>query len=189
MYAAGIQLQQTAFASYLGSGDLPFPCGSAAPYSAPNEAFPTADGWVVVAAYQPKRWNALCKILEVPQLENDERFATSELRVANREAMFESLSARTRHWNKAQLLDVLDAADIICGAVNTYAEVAASEPFDAMIDAFDHPESGRVRVVGPLNTGWTDAYRSAPTRPAPLLGEHTDEVIDLALSLSQLLQP
>lgn len=189
MYAAGIQLQQTAFASYLSSGDLPRPCGSAAPYSAPNEAFPTADGWVVIAAYQPKRWSALCRILETTHIEKDERFSTSDLRVANRKAMFEAISERTLRWSAIDLLSALESADIICGAVNTYAEVVASQPFHSMVDEFDHPEAGRVQVVGPLNTGWSGAYRSKPAMPAPLLGEHTDEIIDLALSLSQVLQP
>jgi crotonobetainyl-CoA:carnitine CoA-transferase CaiB-like acyl-CoA transferase len=178
MYAAAIQLQQMGLASYLASGDAPVACGSAAPYSAPNEAFPTADGWIMIAAYQPKRWASICRILGVPQLIEHPLFRTSALRVAHRGAMFEQLAARTRRSGSAELLAALEAGDIICGPVNTYAEVAASPPFEAMTASFHHPESGEVRVIGPLRTGWSDAYRQAPPRPAPLLGEHTAEVVE-----------
>ncbi|MDM0078579.1 CoA transferase [Variovorax sp. J2P1-59] len=184
MYAAGIQLQQMGLASYLASGTPPSPCGSAAPYSAPNEAFPTDDGWIMVAAYQPKRWASLCRILGVPDLAGHPLFSTSDLRVANRGAMFEQLSTRTRCFSSIELLSALEAEDIICGPVNTYVEVAASPPFVGMTASFQHPESGEVRVIGPLPTGWDGAYRSGPLRPAPLLGEHTAEVIDFARQAS-----
>lgn len=181
MYAAGIQLQQMGLASYLASGKSPSPSGSAAPYSAPNEAFPTADGWVMVAAYQPRRWASLCRILNVPELIDHPDFSSSDLRVAHRPAMFDRLSKQTRRFSSAELLAALDAGDIICGPVNTYADVAASPPFEAMTASFSHPESGDVRVIGPLPTGWDGAYRTGAPRPAPLLGEHTREVIDFAL--------
>lgn len=185
MYAAGIQLQQLGLASYLASGELPKPCGSAAPYSAPNEALQTADGWVMIAAYQPKRWAALCRILGASELSDDPLLATSDLRVAHRENMVERLSARTRRWTTADLLAALEAGDIICGPVNTYADVAASPHFASMTQSFEHPESGNVRVVGPLVTGWTGAYRKSPMTPAPLLGEHTHEIHALAARSTQ----
>src|SRR3546814_17019649 len=55
MFASSIQLQQVSLASYLSTKEVPIPCGSGAPYSAPNEAYPTKDGWVMVAAYHPQR--------------------------------------------------------------------------------------------------------------------------------------
>jgi crotonobetainyl-CoA:carnitine CoA-transferase CaiB-like acyl-CoA transferase len=186
MYAAGIQMQQVGLASYLASGELPVPSGSAAPYAAPNEAFPTADGWIMIAAYQPKRWAALCEILGIPSLVADPLFFSPDLRVANRKAMVERLSVQTILWTSSDLLAALEARDIICGPVNTYADVTAYAPFAGMIDSFEHPEVGRFRVVAPPSTGSHGAYRTGPTRPAPLLGEHTSEVIEHALKLKQL---
>lgn len=179
MYEAAIQLQQTGLASYLASGELPVPRGSAAPYSAPNEAYPTLDGWVMVAAYQPKRWRAFCQILGLDALADDERFATSDLRVANREALFEQVAAKTRQWLAADLLAAFEGGDIICGPVARYDEVVASPPFvhAALTSSFTHPEAGEVQVIGPLSNGLSGAYRSDPMRPAPLLGEHTAEVL------------
>ncbi|MCZ8405366.1 CoA transferase [Achromobacter xylosoxidans] len=179
MYAAGIQLQQMGLASYLASGEVPGACGSAAPYSAPNEAFPTRDGWVMIAAYQPRRWERLCQILDIPAMATDSRFSSSDLRVTNRAAMVDAISARTRVWETAALLSALEAGDIICGQVNTYADVAASPAFGDMTATFQHPEAGEVRVIAPLDTGWREAYRAGPMRPAPLLGQHTREIVDL----------
>jgi crotonobetainyl-CoA:carnitine CoA-transferase CaiB-like acyl-CoA transferase len=183
MYGAGIQMQQTGLALYFASGELPIPSGSAAPYAAPNEAFPTADRWVMVAAYQPKRWATLCEILGIPDLVADPLFSSPDLRVANRNAMVKRLSAQTILWASIDLLAALEARDIICGPVNTYADVTAYAPFAGMTDSFEHPEVGQFRVVGPPSTGSDGAYRTGPMRPAPLLGEHTSEVIELALKL------
>ena len=63
-----LMLQQLNLSSYLTSGDLPLPSGSAASYAAPNETFPTRDGWIMVAAYQPVRWRAFCDVLGHPAL-------------------------------------------------------------------------------------------------------------------------
>ena len=82
-----LALQQPALTSYLANGVLPERIGSAAPYSAPNEAFQTADGWIMVAAYIGDRWSRLCTALNLPHLIADERFDTSAHRVANRAAV------------------------------------------------------------------------------------------------------
>lgn len=73
LYNATILLQQIGFTSYLASGAEPQRLGSAAPYAAPNEALPTADGWIMIAAYDPARWNALCDALGAPDLSSDAR--------------------------------------------------------------------------------------------------------------------
>ncbi|HEY6512260.1 MAG TPA: CoA transferase, partial [Burkholderiaceae bacterium] len=79
-----LALQQSSITSYFADGQLPLRAGSAAPYSAPNQAFQTRDGWVMIAAYMPERWTKLCDLLGVAQLATDPRFATSPQRVANR---------------------------------------------------------------------------------------------------------
>ena len=91
LFASALALQQSSITGFLGDHELPRKLGSAAPYSAPNEAFPTSDGWIMVAAYMPDRWAALCRLLNAPQLADDERFATSSARVANRPSLREAL--------------------------------------------------------------------------------------------------
>lgn len=180
MFAASVQLQQVSLASYVASGDLPRPSGSAAPYSAPNEAFPSSDGWLMIAAYQPKRWIKLCEILGIPAVATDARFATSDLRVANRSEMYALVASRTQLWTREALLAALEENDIICGPVNTYADVVETEIFESMTSTFHHPEAGNFRFVTSLAAGSADSFRTTPTWPAPLLGQHTCEVVELA---------
>ena len=76
LYNSAIMFQQSAVASYLSSGEKPIRIGTAAPYSAPNEAYPTKDGWIMIAAYHDDRWPALCKLLNKPELATHPEFST-----------------------------------------------------------------------------------------------------------------
>jgi crotonobetainyl-CoA:carnitine CoA-transferase CaiB-like acyl-CoA transferase len=174
---SALALQQPSLASYLADGVLPKPIGSAAPYSAPNEAFETADGWIMVAAYSGNRWEKLCEVLERHDLIADERFATSTKRVANRGAMRQVLTERftthpTEHW-----LRLLEAVDVLCARVATYADVERHPQViaNAMIATMAHPIHGAIRVPGfPINSA---DENSTPHAPGPGLGEHTLEIL------------
>jgi len=172
-----LALQQPSFTSYLADGQLPDRMGSAAPYSAPNEAFATADGWIMVAAYNGGRWERLCHALALPQLIDDARFASSPQRVANRDAMRAALndtfaSQSTDHW-----LAVLKQADILCARVATYADVEQHPQVAAnqMIASVSDPAAGTVRMPGfPINS---EESNRLPHAPAPRRGEHSREIL------------
>ena len=70
------------FTGYLADGAQPGRCGQRGAVLRAERAFETADGWIMVAAYMPKRWEKLCRLLGLAQLLSDPRFATSPLRVA-----------------------------------------------------------------------------------------------------------
>jgi crotonobetainyl-CoA:carnitine CoA-transferase CaiB-like acyl-CoA transferase len=172
-----LAFQAVPLAMYLASGTPPGRTGSAAPYAAPNEAFPTADGHIMVAAYTPERWQALCQVLGRPELASDPRFATNEARVRHRAALRETLaplfrSQPSRHW-----LARLEAADIVCGPILTYPDLEAHPQVvhNGMLITLHHPQLGPVRVVGsPLRLQATPPDVRAP---APLPGEHTAAVL------------
>lgn len=174
---AALALQQSSITSYLADGVPPQPQGSAAPYSAPNEAFEAADGWIMVAAYNGGRWERLCAVLGRPDLAGDPRFETSAQRVANRVAMRDLLGPLfkahpCRHW-----LAELRTVDVLCTRVADYADVAAHPQIaaNAMIADLQHPAAGRIRVPGfPISSRDSNAV---PHRPAPALGEHTAEIL------------
>lgn len=174
---AAMSLQQSAIGDYLATGKLPSKIASAAPYSAPNEAFETADGWIMVAAYSGNRWNELCDVLGLPELVADERFATSSKRVAHRDAMRQSLTPAftahpTDHW-----LRLLRARDIFCAPVADYEDLMRHPQVSAsaMIVSLSHPSMGTIRVPGfPINSIESNAQEHAT---APGLGEHTDETL------------
>jgi crotonobetainyl-CoA:carnitine CoA-transferase CaiB-like acyl-CoA transferase len=172
-----ISLQQPSVASYLSDGVPPVRVGSAAPYSAPNEAFETSDGWVMVAAYMGNRWERLCQVLGLAHLVADPRFATSVLRTANRPAMRKALGEVFRLQPTAHWLGLLEAADILCAKVADYQDLLAHPQLQAngALASVNVPGHGPLRMPGfPINSRQENAV---PHRAAPALGEHTRDVL------------
>jgi crotonobetainyl-CoA:carnitine CoA-transferase CaiB-like acyl-CoA transferase len=177
LFNSALALQQSSLTSFFADGQSPVRSGSAAPYAAPNQAFETVDGWIMVAAYMPDRWTRLCALLGLPSLATDARFATSPLRVANRAAMTELLTAVFRQRSADAWMDVLQAADILCAKVAQYEDVARHPQLrsNAMLASVDVPGIGPVRMPGfPINSGPSNAQGF---RPAPSLGQHTHTVL------------
>lgn len=123
LFRSAIALQQAAITSYLVDGEEPRKQGSAAPYSAPNEAFPTADGWIMVAAYNGGRWERLCDVLGCPELAAAPGLATSGERVANRQHMVAVLTEHFSRRTNAEWFELLSEADILCAPVSTYGDL------------------------------------------------------------------
>ncbi|GAA4344528.1 CoA transferase [Variovorax defluvii] len=175
LFNATVMLQHLGMAFHFATGLEPAKLGSAAPYAAPNEAFPTADGWIMVAAYQPARWNRLCELLGLEDLSRDARFADNEARVGNRTALHAVLDPvfqrfSTRHW-----LDRLSAGDILCAPIASYAQVRASAEYQAggIEIETEHPVAGTVRMPG---LAFGDAT-TLPYRAAPTPGQHSAEIL------------
>jgi crotonobetainyl-CoA:carnitine CoA-transferase CaiB-like acyl-CoA transferase len=94
-----------------------------------------------------------------------------------RDEIWEKLAALTRTWTTADLMEAMLAVDIWCGEVKTHLEAAADPQVAHMqaIGAYDHPKAGHVKVVAPaVKMGETPAEIA---RPAPMIGEHTREVL------------
>jgi crotonobetainyl-CoA:carnitine CoA-transferase CaiB-like acyl-CoA transferase len=163
---------------FLAEGESPQRLGSAAPYAAPNEAFPTLDGHVMVAAYTPKRWPALCDALGRPELATDPRFDTNEKRVRGRAEMRDVLEPLFRTRTTAEWIKLLDEADVLCGPLLTYPELVAEEHVaegDALVTV-RHPAIGEIRgPVFPGRLSETHCDMSGP--PPPLPGEHSEAIL------------
>jgi len=163
---------------YLSSGQPPQRLGSAAPYAAPNEAYPTRDGHVMVAAYAPKRWHSLCEVLGHPELATDPRFDTNEKRVADRPALNEVLEPLFRTRTTDDWMEVLQAADILCGPLLTYPELVAEDHVaeSGTLITVDHPAVGEIRAPRfPGRFSETSCDLTGP--PPPLPGEHSAEIL------------
>lgn len=184
MLSSSLMLQQTALAGYLASGDLPVRCGSAAPYAAPNEGFPTKDGWIMIAAYQQDRWRGLCQALEIPALADDERFAVLTDRIKNRKLLVQELSKVLTTRTTGEWVAHLEAVDVLCAPIAEYDQVVQMEQVAAtglLIDV-PHPTRGHLRYVG---CGMLGNPSAAPVRYSPpALGEHNEEIFGLQLEAS-----
>jgi len=162
---------------WLTNGEVPKPPGSAHEYTVPWQAFETRDGYIVVATRQENFWQRLCALFGEPELATDPRFATNAARVENRDVLVPRLEALMRMRTTADWLEQMRAADVPCAPVNN-VDGAFSEPPVAereMIVEYDHPDVGRVRLPGnPIKMAGMPGTIS---KPAPRLGEHTDEVL------------
>jgi crotonobetainyl-CoA:carnitine CoA-transferase CaiB-like acyl-CoA transferase len=177
LYNSAVMLQQSAVASYLASGEKPARIGSAAPYSAPNEAYPTRDGWIMIAAYHDDRWKAFCGVIGAPTLATDPRFATNAQRVANRAQLMAELTRRLASRTSTEWQDALEAADIICGPIADYDMLLASPQLahNGVIVETRNADAGTVRMPGAA-FGDRDA-QSRVRRGPPAVGEHSREVL------------
>jgi crotonobetainyl-CoA:carnitine CoA-transferase CaiB-like acyl-CoA transferase len=186
LFSSSIALQQVSLTNYLADGIRPERIGSAAPYSAPNEAFEAADGWLMVAAYNGGRWERLCEVLDLPELTSDSRFSTSSKRVANRHAMRELLGARFKTRTRGDWLAVLRSADILCAPIASYDDLLQHPQLQAngMIASVAHPELGTVRMPGfPINS--FEMNRVAHSH-APAIGEHTTILSEFGFSEDEI---
>jgi len=169
---------------WLTNGELPEPPGSAHDYTVPWQAFEASDGYVVVATRQEIFWRRLCEVLGAPELAHEPRFATNALRVENRALLLPRLEEIIRRRTVDEWLEDFRDVRVPAAAVNNLDRAFAEPPVAerGMIVEYEHPEAGRVRVPGnPIRMSGVPANAAAP---APILGEHTDDVLSKVLRLS-----
>lgn len=162
---------------YLATGHVPERMGSATAMIVPYEAFPTADGSLMIAAPTDVLFRRLCDTLERPDLGADPRFADNPGRVRHRAALVPALQAATREHATATLLERLRAAGVTCAPIQSLDQVAADPQTKAseMLTPTPHPAIPDLYTVA-LPVRW-DGARPAPRRPPPRIGEHTTEIL------------
>jgi len=177
LFEAGIQQTYWQSAIYFATGTSPGPLGSAHPLSAPYQAFRAADGWLTIGGANQPNWERLARALGAPEWIADARFADNTERMRNLEALVALMNERLKSRKVRDWLALLDAEGIPCGPINSIADMAADPHTRAreMVVELEHPRAGRTRALGlPLKLSATPGKVS---RPAPLLGEHTREVL------------
>jgi crotonobetainyl-CoA:carnitine CoA-transferase CaiB-like acyl-CoA transferase len=163
---------------YLSTGDVPDRMGSGLSAIAPYRAFPTTDGYRMIAAGNDGIFARMCDALECPELATDPRYATNPERVARRDELFELLVAQTRNLSTAALGELLDRHDVPSAPIQDVAQVAEDPQIEAAGLLAPLPASG---IAGyrdvPVSFRW-DGERPRSERPPPRTGEHTAEVLD-----------
>ncbi|HEX9848064.1 MAG TPA: CoA transferase [Acidimicrobiia bacterium] len=168
---------------HLNTGKRVTRLGTAHAHIVPWQAFRTSDGYVVVAARDEKFWRNLCDAVGRPDLKDHPRTRDNAVRLANREFVVSTLQDVLITRTKAEWLTSLEAFDIPNAPVNDIGEVFADPQVVArgMIRSYVHPTLGEVRYPpSPVKFG----NREVPNEPAPMLGEHTFEVLSGRLGMS-----
>ena len=160
------------------TGTTPHRVGNDHPSIAPYEGLRTRDGFVMIAAANPRLWKQLCAAVEVPHLVEDSRFLTNTDRVRNRAALKSELEGAFANYSVDDLIARLHKAAVPCGIVRTVADALGDPQVAArqMLLDFGDPEMGGVRVLGnPIKLSENGAQ---PNRRPPRLGEHTREILE-----------
>ena len=169
--------------NYLATGNSPRRLGNAHPNIVPYQAFQTADGHIILAVGNDAQFERFCDLAEVPELATDDRFRKNSDRVGHRETLVPQITAIMQSKTSADWLEQLNARGIPCGPINDLEQVFADPQVQhrGLQLELEHPVAGKVAsVANPIRFSQTPIeYDRAP----PLLGQHTDAVLQRILNL------
>ena len=163
--------------SFFATGRPPVRRGASSQLSVPYQAFQAKDDWVVVAAFTQRMWQGVCRAIERSAWMDDERFASANLRATNRGILIPMLSEVFATRTVEEWVKRLSAEGVPCTSVNSIDKVVKDEQVAArdMIVEIEHPTAGTIRMAGlPVKLS---ANPGSIRRHAPLLGEHSAEVL------------
>lgn len=170
---------------YLLTDDTPTRAGNRHLTIAPYDTFEARDGVLVLAVGTDSQFLKLCDALGQPDLAEDPRFTTNASRVTHYDALQPRLAQAFATRDLEDLIAMLKTASVPCGAVRSVDEALADPQViaRAMVDAVDHPDLGRLRMLGiPVKLSGTPG---SVRTPPPRLGEHTRSVLENDLGLDE----
>jgi crotonobetainyl-CoA:carnitine CoA-transferase CaiB-like acyl-CoA transferase len=163
---------------FLLTGAVPKPLGSSHPSLSPYRTFRCRDDqWVFIAGANDRFWQRLVEALDLRALRDDERFAKNLGRVRHRVELEAAVADAIAKHDREPLLKLLEDAGVPATPVNTVDQVMNDVQTAArgMIERVQHPKLGEIPVIGtPVKYS---RMRPGVRTPAPLQGEHTDEVL------------
>jgi formyl-CoA transferase len=174
---AGVSLAVWEAGKYFATGEIPKPLGSAHQANAPYQAVRSADGWFTIGAASTRNWRSFCEALGLRRLLDDARYADTNSRHRNREALIAEIeevtvTRPTEHW-----IGLLEEAGVPCAPIQDYGQVF-NDPHLAARDFFwegPHPTLGSARQIGsPMRLSDTPVVRD---RAGPLFGEDSEAVV------------
>jgi CoA:oxalate CoA-transferase len=181
-----IAIQENAFMRYFVTGEAPQPLGTRHPAATPFQAFPTKDGYVVLAVSWgvENQWELFCALIERPELINDERFDTPHARTANHAELEPLLNDALMRRTTGEWISEFDAIGLPCGPLNNIPQAAALPQIKAreMLVDVEHPIIGTVPLANtPVKLSRTPGGIRGSS---PAMGEHTDTVLHSLLRLT-----
>jgi crotonobetainyl-CoA:carnitine CoA-transferase CaiB-like acyl-CoA transferase len=151
--------------------------GVGMPLGAPATILPCKDGHVWMLALEPGQWNGLGRVMGNPEWMTVDIFQDMYQRAQNADAIYPLLVEWTMEHGKQEIMDRCQAEGVPVTAVYTIAEAAEQAHLRerGYLIEIDHPALGRIRDIGaPFKL---PASPGGATRPAPLLGQHNDEIL------------
>jgi crotonobetainyl-CoA:carnitine CoA-transferase CaiB-like acyl-CoA transferase len=174
---AGLALSAWEVAVYSTTGQVPAPLGTAHRLTAPYQAFRCADGHITIGAANDRNFQKVARVLGHHEWLLDARFSGNSERIAHREQLAALIEEETTRQTVAHWIGELEKAGVPCGPILDYKDALMTPQAIAreMTVDVDHPVLGTMRTLGtPIKMSATPLN---PKRRAPLLGEHTDDIL------------
>jgi formyl-CoA transferase len=174
---AGVGLSVWESTQYFSGRGIPERLGSAHRMSAPYQAFRCADGFITIGGANDRTFHRICDVLGHPEWRDMPEFKTDGMRIRNRADLAARIEAITQTRPRAHWLALFEANNIPCGPINDYAQVFQDPQVVAreLVVDVEHPTLGAIKALGsPIKLSATPPDVK---RRAPLLGEHTSEVL------------
>ena len=179
-----LSVLENAVVQYTIGHRIPKPLGSAHPSIAPFQTIPTRDGWMVIAIGNDIIWERFCTAIGREDLSQQPEYKTNSLRSRNRKTLIEIVEKEmvkktTRAWSR-----ILERESIPHSPINNIKQVCEDPCINhrKMLAEMEQPQMGRIKIAGsPIRLSETPGEVYAP---APLLGEHTGEILKNLLNYS-----
>jgi len=187
LVASTLALLPDPAAHYFDSGKRPIRVGNRNPNLTPAEAFRTKDGWVQVVVMNPDQYGRFCRVLGDDTLATDPKFATNDTRLAHHDELKARVEAALAAATAAEWVTRFEAAQVAAGPIYEFDEVFEDPQVKhlGLVAEVDQPGYGKAKMLAfPVRASATPARIR---RPAPLLGEHTAEVLgELGLAKAEI---
>ena len=173
MMGATVNIMENPVSRHSFTGEVPVPEGLSHPVVSPFSGYRTKDGLIYVAISNTNRYRVFVEALERPALADDPRFRENKDRVANDDALRAILEDVLTRKTTAEWEELLIPQGVTVSAINDVAQVKERFP-EAFVEV-DHPVAGPgLLPASPVAFGGETLDFSWP---APMLGEHTDEIL------------
>lgn len=172
-----VAVLENAIARYVTAGTVPGPIGNRHPSITPFASFMAKDGHVIIGAGNDRLWKNVCKVLGREDLITDPRFVTNGDRTTNFKALHAIINEITIHKTIQEWLDLLEKEGIPCAPINTVDKIINDPQIKQreMIVEVEHPVAGKLKMPGvPVKMSGSKCDKFTP---APLLGQHTNELL------------
>jgi crotonobetainyl-CoA:carnitine CoA-transferase CaiB-like acyl-CoA transferase len=165
--------------NYFVTGELPKRIGNTHPNLVPYQAFPVADGLIIIATGNDGQFIKLCGILGEPQIAEVPEYKDNKGRLAHRAELVGKISSMTSKLKRDDLLEKLESAGIPAGPINDLGQVFADPQVvhrGMRLNLKSDAAKGGT-IPGLRSPIVLDGTPTASDRPAPRLGEHTAEIL------------
>ncbi len=172
MFGTTLAVAALQTSEYFGTGRNPVKLGSAHPRNAPYQAFRARDDWFVIAAGNNRLWASVCKLVQAPELLDDNRFLTPSLRATHQGALKLLLEEKFAHRDASQWLAMFEREGVPSAPINGYAQAMADPQADhlQLVQGLALPSGRMTKTVAcPV---WLDGAPVPLAATLPTLGQH-----------------